>query len=167
MKNLYVLSKGNAGKTAFCAVLGKKLVNCGKKVGYYVPVHLPEDAKRKEYKEIEFLKEILGLEDPSHEISPLALSSSELWENLTNSPEEFTKKMRKNCERVAKNRDVVIIEGLGGLSTDNVSTLACYRIAEALDSKVIIILQDSSTLAPAEIARVAHGIETKAIGNRC
>jgi BioD-like phosphotransacetylase family protein len=164
MKNLYILSKESAGKTALCAGLGKKLVNYGKKVGYFIPVHLSEDTKRKDYKEIEFLKEILGLEDPSNEISPVVLSGSELWEKLTNSPEEFTQKMRKNYERVARNRDVVIMEGLGGLSIDNVSTLASYRIAEALDSKVIIILQDSSTLTPADIARVAGELKQKLLG---
>jgi uncharacterized protein len=164
MKNLFVISKETASKTSLCAGIGKKFLGDGRKVGYFVPVRVSDPAHPNESTELEFIKEILELDDNTNDISPLVMSSSELWQNLTNNPEDFNQKIKKNYECIARNRDVIIMEGLGGISTDNVSTLACYRVADTLDSRVILVLQDSSSLTPTSIARVAEELKQRLLG---
>jgi uncharacterized protein len=164
MTNLYVISKENIAKSSLCAGIGKKFMGDGRKVGYFVPVRISDRTDNNESKEVEFIKEILELDDTTNDISPLVMSNSELWDILTNNPEDFTQRIKKNYECIAKNRDVVVMEGLGGISTDNVSTLACYRVADTLNSRVILVLQDSSSLTPSNIARVAEELKQRLLG---
>jgi BioD-like phosphotransacetylase family protein len=155
MVNLYIASKENAGKTALCAGIGRKLLSQGKKIGYFRPVCISSGSALTGNRELTFLKEALGLEETSEVIAPVNLSSPELWGILTNSPEDFNQRVKNNHLGVAKGKDVVIIEGLSGLAIDNVANLACYKIAETLDARVVILLRDSASLAPSDIARVA------------
>jgi BioD-like phosphotransacetylase family protein len=164
MVNLYIASKENAGKTALCAGIGRRLLGQGKKVGYFIPVCISSNSSITGNSDLTFIKEVLGLEEPSEVIAPVNLSSRELWASLTDSPEDFNQKVKKNHLRVAKGKDVVIMEGLSGLAIDNVANLACYRIAETLDSKVVILLRDSANLAPSDIVRVAGELGQRFLG---
>ncbi len=164
MVNLYISSVEPGGKTALCAGIGRQLLNRGKKVGYIIPVQLSENDNANGYRDANFIKEALELKDTPELISPFHLSNRELWQNLTDEPEDFTQRMKKAYAKISKGKDVVIMEGLSGLTTDNVSTLACYRIVEVLDAKVIIVLRYSATLAPSDLARVAGELGKRLVG---
>lgn len=164
MVNLLIASKESSGKTALCAGIGKKLLNQGKKVGYFLPVRLSETSAINDYKDATFMKEILELEESPEVLSPVNLTSQELWENLTETAEDFVQQVKKNYARAAKGKDVVIIEGLSGLSTDNVATLACYRMAETLNAKVIAVLPYDATLSPSEMGRVSEELGQRLLG---
>lgn len=164
MVNLLIASKETAGKTALCAAIGRKLLSQGKKVGYFLPVRLSEASNTNGYKDATFIKEVMELEESTEQLSPVCLSSRELWQSLTDTPEDFIKKVKKNHTSISKGKDVIIMEGLSGLATDNVSTLACYKVAEALDAGVIILLRYSATLAPSDIARVAQELGRRLLG---
>jgi BioD-like phosphotransacetylase family protein len=164
MVNLLIASKEKAGKTALCAGIGRKLLSQGKKVGYFSPVRLSENSNANNCKDSSFIKEVLELEESPDLLSPVYLSSRELWQSLTDNPEDFVKKVKKNYASISKGKDVVIIEGLSGLATDNISTLACYKITEALDARVIILLRYAATLTPSDIARVAEELGRRLLG---
>ncbi len=164
MVNLLIASRETAGKTALCTGIGRKLLSLGKKVGYLLPVRLSENSNTNGYKNASFIKEALELEESPELLSPVSLSARELWQSLTDNPEDFVQKIKKNYARISKGKDIVIIEGLSGLAIDNVSTLACYNIAEALDAKVIILLRYSATVAPSDIARVVEELGHRLLG---
>lgn len=164
MVNLLIAAKEKAGKTTLCAGIGRKLLSQDKKVGYFSPVRLSENSNTNNYKDSSFIKEVLELEESPDLLSPVYLSSRELWQSLTDNPEDFVKKVKKNHASISRGKDVVLMEGLGGLATDNVSTLACYKITEALDAKVIILLRYAATLTPSDIARVAEELGQRLLG---
>ncbi|MBM4401437.1 MAG: hypothetical protein FJ045_05765, partial [Crenarchaeota archaeon] len=124
MVNLLIASKESSGKTALCAGIGKKLLDQGKKVGYFLPVRLSESSALNDYKDATFMKGVLGLEESPEVLSPVSLSSSELWKSLTETTQDFIQQVKKNYARLSRGKDVVVIEGLSGLATDNVATLA-------------------------------------------
>jgi len=164
MVNLYVASVESAGKTALCAGIGKKLLSRGEKVGFFKPVQISGAGGTDESGDAAFVKEVLELTDPPELLSPIQVSLKDLWQNLTENAGEFTKKIKTAYTKVSRDKDIVIMEGLSGLSTDNVSTLACYRIVEALDAKVIIVLRYSATLKPSDLTRVSAELGQRLLG---
>ena len=94
-------------------------------------------------------------------LCPIRLSRQDLWRSLTDEVENFTQKLRQAYAQIARGKDVVLMQGLGDLGADKVSTLACYMIAEALDAKVIVVLRYSSILNPSEIERIGNKLEQR------
>lgn len=153
MVALYITSMEGAGKTALCAGIGKKMLDRGVKVGFVIPVQLFETGITDGNEDIAFIKEIFDLPESGEQLSPVRLSPSELWQSLTDEVTDFTDNVRQVYREISRNRDVVIMEGLGNLGMDKVSTLACYTIAEAVEATVIIALRYSSTL---DVSKVVH-----------
>jgi BioD-like phosphotransacetylase family protein len=164
MINLYISSVEPAGKTVVCASIGKKLISLGKKVGFFMPVRLAEKKDISALKDIAFLKDNLDLEEAPEVLSPLRMTQKELWDGLTDDSDDLIQKVKKAHAAAAKGKDVGLMEGLGGLSVDNVATLACYRFVEALNARVIIVLRYSANLAPSSISRVVNELGKRLIG---
>jgi BioD-like phosphotransacetylase family protein len=164
MINLYITSVEPAGKTVVCASIGKKLISQGEKVGFFVPVRLAEKKDANGLKDVAFIKSNLELDESTEVLSPISLSQKELWDGLTDEADELIQKVKKAHAAVAKGKDIMLMEGLSGVSTDNVATLACYRFVEALDARVIIVLRYSANLNPSNINRVAEELGKRLIG---
>ncbi len=153
MVALYITSMESAGKTALCAGIGRKLLDLGVKIGFVMPVQLSETSSTDGNEDAAFIKEIFDLTESDEQLSPIRLSQSELWRSLTTEVADFTNNLKQVYRKISRSRDVVIMEGLGNLGVDKVSTLACYTIAEALEANVIIALRYSSTL---DVSKIAH-----------
>ncbi|MFC1905631.1 AAA family ATPase [Chloroflexota bacterium] len=164
MTNLYIASKESCGKTALCAGIGKKLSGQGKKVGYFAPVRLSDTGHTNGSKDAAFIKEALKLEESPDVLSPVNLSSLELWKSLTDDKETFIQQLKKNHSQLSKGKDIVIMEGLSGFPANSTSTLACYTIAEVLDAKVVVIIRYSAKLAPSDMARAANELGQNLLG---
>ena len=164
MVAVYLTSVEAAGKTALCAGIGRKLLSQGKKVGYFAPVQLSETSGADGYKDAVFVKEAFELAESTELLCPTRLSRRDLWRSLTDEVAEFTQGLRQTYANISRGKDIVLMEGLSGLGVDNVSTLACYTIAETLDAKVIVVLRYSSTLNPAEIAQIGRKLEGRLLG---
>jgi BioD-like phosphotransacetylase family protein len=162
MVSLYLASTKAAGKTAICSGLGRKLVKQGKKVGYFKPVHVTEDNVAN--KDVVFIKEMLELSESLNVLCPQHLSGKELWTSLTEEEAAFTQGLKKAYSKLAKGKDITLIEGVSGLGEDKVATLACYTIAEALDTKVIIVLRYVPFMDTNEIMKVARKLGQRLLG---
>ena len=163
MVTVYVDSVDTAGKTAFCAGLGRRLIRRGKTVGFFMPLkysRLDGDAQTS----IEFLKEALDLTDADDKIAPATVSTENLWKDLTEDTQGFIQRTKKDFASIAKNKEVILVEGLGGMVIDNVSTLACYTVSEAINGKVIVMLRYSPDLAPELLARVQRELGERLLG---
>jgi BioD-like phosphotransacetylase family protein len=154
----------SAGKTALCAGIGNKLIKKGYNLGYMKPVKISENGSINEDGDVNFVKKVLGLEDSSEKLAPISLSYQELWESMTSDTDDFTQMLKKTFTKISAGKDIVIMEGLSGLVSDNVSTLACYRIAEILNSKVIVVLVYTPGLTPSVLSRVASELGDSLLG---
>ena len=122
MVAIYVTAiKKGAGKTMLCAGLGRQLLKDGKKVGFFKsvfatgsqpPAGTDSDAL--------FMKNILSLQESVDVLCPAFGKESNLAERL-----------RQAYAPVARDRDVVLIEGLPYAESE--------KIIAALDARVLIV----------------------------
>ena len=164
MVALYLTSMESAGKTTLCAGIGKKLVDEGEKVGFMTPIQLSNSSASDGMEGVSFIKKALELTESIEQLSPITLPLKDLWQNLTDDLESFTQKMKQSYAKVSADKDVVLLDGLGGLGANKVSTLACYTIAEILDVKVIIVLRYSPGLNPSEIVKIREKLGQRMLG---
>ncbi len=136
MTNLYVISwTPGAGKTALCVGIGTHLKRHNKKVGYFKPL-VPATGIDKD---AQFIHQVLGLEEPVEALCPFQFTTEAL------TAEDFPTKLIKAYTTVAKDKDVVLLEGLGGL-VDDKHLQASYQIANTLDAKMVILVPYSTDL---------------------
>ena len=153
MVALYITSMESSGKTALCAGIGRKLLGLGVKVGFFIPVQLLETSGTNGNEDADFIKRTFDLTESGEQLYPVRLSQIELWRSLTTEVADFTSKLKQVYRTISRNRDIVIMEGLGNLGVDKVSDLACYTIAEALEASVIIALRYTPNL---DVSKIAH-----------
>ena len=142
MKVLYVPSdRQGAGKTSFCATLALRLASEGRKVGLFKPFTIaPEQSAEDE--DARLYQRLLGQVDGGWptQISLEGLSNGELIEQAA-----------RTCRDVFQDRDVVIVEGLPGLSLQ-----ASADLAEALDAQVVAIAGYRADLKAEEFYGAGH-----------
>ncbi len=138
MVALYITSAESAvGRTMLCAGLGKYLLGDGKKVGFLKPIIADKPVEDTD-SDAMFMKQILALEEPTDYLSPVLT-----YEN------DLTKSIRDAYARVSPGKDVVIVEGVCGLGSDDVLDRATYAMVEALCAKVIGVERYSNQLPQA------------------
>ena len=114
-KSLYVTSiERYSGKTAVCLALARRFQADGYRVGYMKPLSLQpfrlsghicdEDAA--------FVKEILKLEAPAWDLSPVIITNEFLRERLRSHEEiNLLEKVKAASETAGAGRDVLLLEG--------------------------------------------------------
>jgi BioD-like phosphotransacetylase family protein len=145
LKSIYITSVDSfSGKTAMSLVVGRKLIERGKKVGYMKPLSFQpwrigdkitdEDAA--------FVKDILGLDTQPWDLSPIVVDADYLTEALQSSnQEEMLKSILDKADEVSAEKDVMIFEGTGSLREGYVFGLPAELVAENLGSKVLAIVR--------------------------
>jgi len=164
MVALYLTSVEAAGKTALCAAIGRKLLSLKKKVGFIIPIQLTEASVEYGYKDATFIKEALELAESTELLCPIRLSHQELEQSLADKKDAFVQRVRQAYTQISSGKEVVLMEGLSHFGIDSASTQACYKIAEILDAKVVIVLRYSPTLTPSGIARVSKELKQRLLG---
>ena len=145
MVALYVTSlEAFAGKTAICAGIGKRLVEDGKKVGFFKPI--VTDGEEPPIEGIDsdaaFMKRVLALDEPVDHLCPVISDQG----NLPN-------KVKEAYAKVSLSKDVVIVEGI------------CQRsIVEALDARVIFVESYSEGLSMVKFIDECKGLEEHLLG---
>jgi hypothetical protein len=145
MKSLYVTSvERYSGKTAVCLGLGKRFQADGYKVGYLKPLSLQpwmagghiadEDAA--------FVKQILELPSEAWELSPVVLTPEMLHERLRSAEQpDLLEKVRTAARQAAAGQDILILEGGGSLREGYSVGLPTPVVAEAMDSRVLVVVK--------------------------
>jgi BioD-like phosphotransacetylase family protein len=164
MVALYITSMEAGGKTALCAGIGRKLLDRDIKVGFVIPVQILEASNTDGYDDAAFIKGIFDLTESNEQLCPIRLSRRELWQNLTDDIEDFTRKLKQVYRKISQGKDVVIMEGPGNLDVDKVSALACYTIAEALEARVIIVIRYSSTMNMPKVVQICKKLGQQLLG---
>jgi BioD-like phosphotransacetylase family protein len=161
---LYITSMETTGKTTLCAGIGRKLLDRGIKVGFFIPVQLSENSNADGYEDAAFIKEAFGLTESSEQLCPMRLSQRELWRSLTDEATDFTQKLKQAYRKISRSKDIIIMEGLGNLDVDKVAALTCYTITETLEAKVIIVLHYSSALDVSKILQICKKLGPRLLG---
>ncbi|MDD5311579.1 MAG: AAA family ATPase [Dehalococcoidia bacterium] len=164
MVTLLVISFQTKGKSLLCTGLGKKFIGSGKKVGYIRPVNLLDEGGKENYGEADYIREVFELGQSNEQLYPIHLQPQDLWRNLTEDEDNFSKKIIKACNNVAEGKDILLVEGCGDLQDDKVSALACYLMAEKLDARVIGLIGYSSDFKAGEVLQILEKLKQRLFG---
>jgi BioD-like phosphotransacetylase family protein len=156
---LYVTSTETAGKTVFCAGIGKKLLDHGSKIGFMMPIRIIEAESTDGCADAVFIKDILNLSESEELICPIRLSQQELWHNLTEDSANFSKNLEKAYGRISRGKDVVIMEGLSNIDVDEASSLACSTVADVLDARVIIVVNYLPNFDISQVVQISKKVK--------
>ena len=159
MAGIYVTSPtARAGRTAFAASLGAHLASQGKRVGYFKPVALADEAGASaEDADARFCKEALSLSESVAELAPVTATAQELAGGLGGAAD----RVRQAWAKVSKGKDVVIVEGLPaaeGLEA------ASKEIADVVDGRVVALVRHRRGMSSGEVAKVERGFGDRFVG---
>ncbi len=123
MVALYVASsKNGSGKTTICAGLAQSLLTDGFRVGFFKPVVTNGQPLDPSDTDAAFMKHLLALDEPADVICPTFRHG-----------QDMKQKIKEAYGRVARNRDVVIVESASENEGDSLD------VADALDARVLLV----------------------------
>ncbi len=153
MAALYITSpQTGAGKTMFCAGLGKHLKGKGKKVGFFKPLVAAIKSKEAD-SDTAFIRHVLSLKEPVEDLCPMIGGEGRL-----------ASKVKQAYAKVAKGKDVVIIEGVWRQRPGAKPAESAYEIAKALEAKVIVVEAYSPDLFKTKLADKYQGFGADLLG---
>ena len=154
MAALYITSpQAGAGKTMVCAGLGRYLKGKGKKVGFFKPLVAAIKSKETADSDAAFMRRILSLKEPLEDLCPVIGGEGKL-----------ASRVKQAYARVAKGKDVVIIEGIWRQRPGGKPVEASYEIVKALDARVIIVEAYSPDLFKTNLADKYQGFGKDLLG---
>lgn len=151
MVTLYIASTESAsGKTALCLGLGKRLQRDGFSVGYMKPISL--SARRLEGQVVDedarFIKQQLGLQEPVSDLVPIPLDPLAVESIMRRQKQlDYPKRLLEIYTRVAKGKDVMLIEGVNRLSAGGLVGLPANGVCRLLDAKSLTVIRYVGLLA--------------------
>ncbi len=153
MAALYITSpQAGAGKTLLCAGLGRHLKGKGKKVGFFKPLVAAIKSKEAD-SDTAFLKRILSLKEPVDDLCPVIGGEGKL-----------VGKVKQAYARVARDKDIVIIEGVWRQRPGGKPVESSYEVARALEAKVIVVEAYSADLFKIKLADKYQGFGADLLG---
>jgi BioD-like phosphotransacetylase family protein len=151
MVTLYIASTDIAsGKTALCLGLGKRLQSDGFSVGYLKPISM--SAQRLEGQivdeDAQFIKKELQLDEPVSELVPIPLDPHAV-ESIMRKQKwlDYPKRLKDVYTRVAKGKDVMLVEGVDRLSAGGLIRLPANEVCELLDAQSLTVVRYTGPLS--------------------
>jgi uncharacterized protein len=138
---LVISSERYSGKSSLVVGLALELRDRGLNVGYMKPVgaYPIKVGQSKVDEDAYFVSDALGLEDSLSDISLYFLT----WDNITRymrkKPGNPQKKVQAAYERIAEDKDIVIIEGAQNFVHGRLIGLSAIEVAQLLQSGVILL----------------------------
>jgi len=150
MITLYITSTTPyAGKSALCVGLGKRFQRDGYKVGYMRPLttHKTCIGDCVVDEEAEFMRQTLGLTDPTNAIWPVCLDPASVESVLHGDTKDYAKLVKDAFVEVSRGKDIVLLEGGSRCSQGLAIGLSADSIAKMVDAKVLVVAKwDVSTI---------------------
>jgi BioD-like phosphotransacetylase family protein len=133
----------STGKTAVALTLARAAAERGESVGYMKPkgTRLQSAVGKTRDGDPTFARELLDLDDEVHEMEPVVYSPTFVQEAIRGreDPEALGEQVRTQFEALAANRDRMIIEGGGSLTTGGIVDLTEADVADLLDATVVLV----------------------------
>jgi len=150
---LYVTSlKAGVGKTAVCAGLAKHLDGDGRRVGYFKPMVADIREKGAVDSDAAFIRKVLRLKDAAADLCPVIDRGN------------VTRDIKKAYDKVAKGKDVVIVEGVWRLRPGAKPAEAADEVVRALKARVIVVEPYSAELAETDLSAKYRGFGKSLLG---
>ncbi|ACV12446.1 DRTGG domain protein [Halorhabdus utahensis DSM 12940] len=144
MKPILVTSTEEAtGKTAVTLAIAKLADAAGYSVGYMKPkgTRLQSATGKTRDEDPMLARELLGLDSEMHELEPIVYTPTFVQEAIQGreQPDELRDRVLENYEKMAGERDAMVIEGTDRLVTGGIVDLTDADIAEMIDANVVLL----------------------------
>ena len=135
----------STGKTAVALALARAARERGESVGYMKPkgTRLQPAVGRTRDEDPMFARELLDLDDGMHEMEPVVYSPTFVQEALRGreDPEALREQVRTQFEGLAEDRDRMVVEGGGTLTTGGIVDLTDADLADLLNATVVLVVR--------------------------
>jgi hypothetical protein len=142
MKPLFISSLNQfAGKNLLVVGLGRKFQKEGYKVGVFKPVGLFPSRVGNVLtdEDILFFHKALALEDAPEDMCPVVMTDGLIEDILEDHADHFEQKVMEGYNRVAKDKDVVIIPGLGWIRSGYFVGIPMTDFIRKIDARVVTV----------------------------
>jgi uncharacterized protein len=141
---LYVTSTETySGKSALCIGLMRRLRKDGFKVGYFKPVSFTprqeEDGAVDE--DTCVVKETFMLEEPLDTLCPVLITHQLMESIIRGHAPDFAAKIKNAYATVAKDKDIVIIEGANNIASGSLINMSGIEVISAFNAKAIVVVR--------------------------
>lgn len=144
MRPILVTSTAEStGKTAVAVALARLAADRGIDVGYMKPKGTRlQSAVGKTLDEDPLLaREVLGLDDETHEMEPVVYSPTFVQEAIRGreDADAVRERVREAYETLAERHDLLVVEGGGAMTTGGVVDLTDADVADLLDARAVVV----------------------------
>lgn len=131
------------GKTAISLAIAKLADAAGHSVGYMKPkgTRLQSATGKTRDEDPMLARQLLNLDSEMHELEPIVYTPTFVQEAIQGreKPDELRDRVLENYEKMASERDLMVIEGTDKLTTGGIVDLTDADIAEMLGANVILV----------------------------
>ncbi len=165
MATLYVMSMESfSGKTVFCLGLARKLAGDGYSVGYIRP--LTEAAKNIESANTcaAIMKRSLGLMEPMDVLNPVLIDGETLDWVLSDRAVDYGRKMLDAFKIASSGKDVMVVEGVSGLSEGYMVGLDARTTADMLGANCVLLVRPKDEMIADSILSAKAWLRERMMG---
>ncbi|MFP3867811.1 MAG: phosphotransacetylase family protein [Desulfobacteraceae bacterium] len=150
MQALYITSTTpTGGKTALCYGLAARMQQDGLQVGYFQPLVFSKRGNSEDVisKDARFMGAALDLKDSLELLSPAVVDAAGLERVLDGDPHDYADRIERAFVELAKDRDVLLIEGAATLNEGLLLDLPPQALAARLNTRVLAVIKYTDELA--------------------
>jgi uncharacterized protein len=141
---LYVTSTETySGKSALCIGLMRRLRKDGFKVGYFKPVSFTP--RQEEAGAVDedtcVVKETFFLEEPIETLCPVLVTHQLMEAIIRGQTPDFGMKIKDAYATIAKDKDIVIIEGANNVASGSLINMSGIEVISAFNAKAIVVVR--------------------------
>jgi hypothetical protein len=173
---LVTSTEESTGKTAITLALGLLARERGRNVGYMKPkgTRLQSNVGKTLDQDPMLARDILDLDSAMHEMEPIVYSPTFVQGAIRGQerPDELRATVRENFDALAADRDLMLVEGGGRLSTGGIVELTDPDLAELLDATVVLVAGyeqpddvDEVLAAVEDVGDRLHGVLFNRVGD--
>jgi BioD-like phosphotransacetylase family protein len=167
MASVYVASTETfVGKSAVCAALLQQFRTAGYRIGYMKPVSVsavPTETGTAD-EDAQLMCRLFDLPDPPEVLAPVLATPRIIDRVLRGEQPNFSDDVQRAYQRIAADRDVVVLEGVNTWAEGALLHLSAPEVSELLDAPVLLISRYRSTMAADAIISVHHYLGERLIG---
>ena len=162
---LVTATEESTGKTAVALALAQLAAERGLSVGYMKPkgTRLQSNVGKTLDEDPMLARELLDLDAEMHDLEPVVYSPTFVEQALRGKedPAELREQVRESFDTLAEDKDLMVVEGGGDLTTGGIVDLTDPDVADLLDAEVLLL---AGYEQPRDVDDVLAGVED--VGDR-
>lgn len=169
-RSLYIAcTQAGGGKTAIAAALCLALRERGLNVGYFKPVGTAPASTKDEGlpasdQDATFVAELLGMEDDPTDVCPVVLDEDMLHDVFGEPGIDPLKRITAAYERVTRDKDIVVCEGLGEIWQGRFLRASGADIVTRLDLATLLIAKFAGARLLDDVLYVNEALKQRLLG---